>query len=94
MTAEEIASRLGHLTLSQVYAALTYYHANQDEIDADIAAESAEGDRIELLYYSIRVARYPSRREFIKLPIEERRRILAEQTDGILSHYQADKEWQ
>ncbi|MEG4640619.1 hypothetical protein QUB23_29350 [Microcoleus sp. Aus8_D4] len=40
------------------------------------------------------VAQYPSRREFIKLPIEERRRILAEQAEVMLSHYQEDREWQ
>ena len=40
------------------------------------------------------VAQYPSRREFIKLPIEERRRILAEQAEVMLSHYQEDTEWQ
>jgi len=37
--AEEIARRLNHLTITQIYAALTYYHANRDEIDEDIAAE-------------------------------------------------------
>jgi len=39
------------------------------------------------------IAPYPSR-EFIKLPIEERRRILAEQAKVMLSHYQEDREWQ
>lgn len=37
--AEEIARRLNHLTITQIYAALTYYHANREEIDQDIAAE-------------------------------------------------------
>ena len=41
-TAEEIASRLSHLNLAQVYAALAYYHANRDEIEADLAEEEAE----------------------------------------------------
>ena len=41
LTAEEIAERIGHLTLGQVYAALAYYHANREEIDADLAAEEA-----------------------------------------------------
>jgi uncharacterized protein (DUF433 family) len=50
LTAEEIADRIGYLTLTQVYAALTYYHANREEIDADIAAEEAEADRIEALH--------------------------------------------
>lgn len=40
--AEEIARRLSHLSLAQVYAALAYYHANCDEIEADLAAEDAE----------------------------------------------------
>lgn len=47
---EEIAGRIGHLTLAQVYAALTHYHANRVEIDAEIAAEEAEADRLEQEY--------------------------------------------
>ena len=35
-------SLFGNLTLTQVYAALTYYHANGDEIEADIAAKETE----------------------------------------------------
>ncbi|MBD2603339.1 DUF433 domain-containing protein [Scytonema hofmannii FACHB-248] len=49
-SAEEIADQIGHLTLAQVYAALTYYHTNREEIDADIAEQEAEGDRIEALH--------------------------------------------
>lgn len=29
----------------------------------------------------------------MKLPIEERRRILAQQAEEMLLHYQQDKEW-
>ena len=108
LRAEEIADRIGHLTLAQVYAALTYYHANRDEIDADIAAEEAEGDRIEALINERKtqkqptdidleiptVANYPSRREFMKLPLEERRNILERQAEVMLQHYQEDREWQ
>jgi len=43
---EEIADRIGHLTLAQVYAALAYYHANREEIEADIKAEEDEADRL------------------------------------------------
>ena len=43
---EEIADQYGHLTLPQVFAALTYYHANRDEIDAELAEEDAEYDRL------------------------------------------------
>jgi uncharacterized protein (DUF433 family) len=39
---EEIADRFGHLTLAQVYAALAYYHANRDAIEADLANEETE----------------------------------------------------
>jgi uncharacterized protein (DUF433 family) len=52
LIAEEIASRIGHLTLTQVYAALTYYHANRHEIDAEIGVQAAEGYRREALYKS------------------------------------------
>ena len=38
--AEEIVIQLPHLTLTQVYAALTYYHLHVDEIEADIEADS------------------------------------------------------
>jgi len=42
---EEIARKIDHLSLAQIYAALAYYHANQDVIDADLDAEAAEYDR-------------------------------------------------
>ncbi len=41
-SAEEITRRLSHLSLAQVYAALAYYHANQEAIEADLAEEEAE----------------------------------------------------
>jgi uncharacterized protein (DUF433 family) len=108
LSAEEIVDRIGHLTLTQVYAALTYYHANRDEIDADIAAQEAEVDRIKALISDGQIqkqptdivlgisksANYPSRREFMQLPLEERRNILAKQADLMLQHYQEDREWQ
>ena len=105
LTAEEIADRIGYLTLTQVYAALTYYHANRAEIDAEIAAED---DRIEALISEKQIqklptdialkiptiANYPNRREFMQLPLEERRNILAKQAEVMLQHYQEDREWQ
>jgi len=41
MTPEEIALEYPHLTLAQVHAALAYYHANRDEIEADAMQEEA-----------------------------------------------------
>ncbi|HAG83271.1 MAG TPA: hypothetical protein DCL61_19540 [Cyanobacteria bacterium UBA12227] len=50
LNAEEIASRIGHLTLAEVYAALTYYHANTAEIEADLLHQALEAKRLEALY--------------------------------------------
>ena len=50
MTPEKIAEEFPHLTLAQIYAGLAYYYANQDQIDADIAAENAEWERLEAEY--------------------------------------------
>ena len=47
LTPEEITTQMPHLSLAHVYAALTYYHANPDEIEADIAAEDTEATRLE-----------------------------------------------
>lgn len=47
LTPEEITMRIPHLTLAQVHAALAYYHANREEIEADIAAEEAEASKLE-----------------------------------------------
>jgi uncharacterized protein (DUF433 family) len=44
---QEIAERIGHVSLAQVHAALAYYHTNRDEIDADIAQDEAEAEHLE-----------------------------------------------
>jgi uncharacterized protein (DUF433 family) len=54
LTPEEIAERIGHLSLAQVHAALTYYHANQRQIDAEIAADAAEAEALEREHRSAR----------------------------------------
>lgn len=36
---EEIADRIGDLTVAQVYAALAHYHANREQIEADLASD-------------------------------------------------------
>lgn len=46
LTPEQIADSYGHLSLAQVYAALTYYYANRDEIEADLAEEEKLYDRL------------------------------------------------
>ena len=47
LSPEEIADRIGHLSLAQVHAALAYYHANREEIEAAMAADEAAGDQAE-----------------------------------------------
>jgi len=47
LTPEEITREIPHLSLAQVHAALAYYHANREEIEADLAAEEAEVQRLE-----------------------------------------------
>jgi uncharacterized protein (DUF433 family) len=47
LTAEEIATQYGHLSLAQVHAALAYYHANPEEIEADLAEEEAFAERVD-----------------------------------------------
>lgn len=44
---EEIADQYAHLSLAQVYTALAYYHANREEVEADLVAEKQEADRLE-----------------------------------------------
>lgn len=47
LTPAEIVTQIPHLSLGQVHAALAYYYANRESIDAEIAAEDAEADRLE-----------------------------------------------
>ncbi len=44
---EEIADQYPQLTLAQVYAALAFYHANKEEVEADLTAEKVEAERLE-----------------------------------------------
>ena len=46
LTPEEMLTEVPHLSLAQVYAALTYYPANREEIEVDMAAEEAEAQHL------------------------------------------------
>ena len=46
LSPQEIASQYGHLSLAQVHAALAYYHANPDEIEADLGEEAAFAEKL------------------------------------------------
>ena len=43
---EEMVGTYPHLSLAQIYAALAYYHANRDHIDAELAADDALYDEL------------------------------------------------
>jgi uncharacterized protein (DUF433 family) len=43
---EEIQRQHPHLTLSQIYAALTYYYDHQAELDAEISRRLQRADRL------------------------------------------------
>jgi uncharacterized protein (DUF433 family) len=47
LSPEEIATQYGHLRLAQVHAALAHYHANPDEIEADLAQEEAFAESVD-----------------------------------------------
>lgn len=47
LSPEEISTEIPHISLAQVYTSLIYYHANRDEIEADIATEDTEAQRLE-----------------------------------------------
>jgi uncharacterized protein (DUF433 family) len=44
---EEIAGKIGHISLAQIHAALAYCHANQSEVDADLESEERETAALE-----------------------------------------------
>ncbi len=51
LSPEEIATEVGHLSLAQVHAALTFYHANQDEIETAIERDEREAEKLKREYY-------------------------------------------
>jgi uncharacterized protein (DUF433 family) len=56
LSPEEIVAEIPHLTLAQVYAALAYYHANREEVEANITAEEVEAERLEREHFLSRKA--------------------------------------
>ena len=53
---EQIALRIGHISLGQVHAALAFYYANKQLMDREMAEEQSESDRLEREH----LARQPS----------------------------------
>jgi uncharacterized protein (DUF433 family) len=47
LTPEEFGECVGHLNLAQVHAALACYHANREQVEADLAAEETKDSQAE-----------------------------------------------
>jgi len=47
LSPEEITAEYPQLEMAQVYAALAFYHANRADLEAQMAAEEKESDKIE-----------------------------------------------
>ena len=47
LSVEQIVEQMAHLTLAGVYAALAYYHANKEHLDAEFGAEDSDAMRLE-----------------------------------------------
>lgn len=45
-SAEQIHEQYPHLSLAQIYSALAYYHDHQQELDAQVAREEREAERL------------------------------------------------
>jgi uncharacterized protein (DUF433 family) len=52
-SADEIVSQFPHLTMADVYAALTYYWDHRDEIQQQMSEETALVERMKLKYPSL-----------------------------------------
>jgi hypothetical protein len=50
LNAEQIQHEYPHLKLEQIYAALAYYHANKEEIEALSAKDLADYDKYRQLF--------------------------------------------
>ena len=51
LSPEEIADEFGNLNMEQVYAALAYYHANREDIEADLKNEEMVAEEIEQKHF-------------------------------------------
>jgi len=47
LSPEQMVERIGHVSLAQVHAALAFYHANQNDIESDIASDQAEAEKLQ-----------------------------------------------
>ena len=43
---EEIAAHFPHVKLAHIYTALAWYHANKDEVEAELKQEQLEADSL------------------------------------------------
>ncbi|MBR8827106.1 MAG: DUF433 domain-containing protein [Gomphosphaeria aponina SAG 52.96 = DSM 107014] len=57
LTPEEIVDNWGYLSMAQVYAALTYYHANREAIEQSLHQDREDYDRLYIEHLEIQKSR-------------------------------------
>jgi hypothetical protein len=70
------------VVFSHARSIMTISSSKKHEVNSDTSAIEQQAPSLE------------ERLAFIKLPIDERRRILANQAEKMLTHYQQNTEWQ
>jgi uncharacterized protein (DUF433 family) len=56
LSPEDIQREIPHLSLAHIYSALTYYHANQQEIETALAQDDAEAHQLEAAHAQLGVS--------------------------------------
>jgi uncharacterized protein (DUF433 family) len=83
---EEIPMHLSHLTLAQVFDALSFYLDNQQEINEYIEQNSVPEELVHLKEHQL------DRRAFLKLPVAQRNALLSQQAAIVAEAFQAGAE--
>ncbi len=61
---------------------------------SDPLLNELEGKQVEIFIREVPSSTKVDRRAFLRLPIAERRQILAQQAEAMVEHYQQDLTWQ
>lgn len=76
-----------------MYTESLVYEGTWEEIAVHEAELRGRKLRVTVIPESAESLSLLDRQSFLKLPMTERRRLLAEQTERMLAHYERDTEW-
>lgn len=88
---EGIADQFGHLSLAQVYVALAYYHANREEIEADLAEEERLEEALPGEHEDSRLEELKS--EALTLSAEDRKRLADILLESVNEDLETEQLW-